>query len=1098
MAAFNRNPRLFTDYEDTGDFGQDELGYGGYGIASLPIQQPITQPVPQPIAQPIYTPPAEQPVAQETAVQQPVFQQPVVQQPALQQPAVQPLVQPAIQQAANPPAQVAAPTPVATPTPMPALDQQKAIDDYFSANPLNIDENAFKNTFGGFDLNGGLKLNPPEEQKRLNELDKIINPLTQQILGQGLTDKWSGEGYGSAEKNAADMAKILAGIGITDIKQFGKVPQYQTAEVQYGVNGQIARQNEDGNYYIMVPGGMDSEGNQTSYAQTVSQADLKPVYGFNKQIDSEGNTAFEAVDPSKVITKDGVPMVQTGETFGNKITGQAVPNTYSERQTGNFFGGTFEGKGNTGYGVQFDAQGNPIFYTQGASSNDLARIMKDLGPIGQIALAAATGGMSLPAQLATNAGIQLLAGGNLGDIVKGTALSYLGGQAGNLISGSSGITDLLGKTGSDIAARATQQYVGSGGKADLGQSLLGSAISSGVNNVVGELPGLDSLSATDRNLTSNLISAVATGTPIEQAIQNAFVGKASSEARNAVAEARNATPAPQTYEDLMAGIEPKMSSTTTPDTGPSNDDILKQIGYEPEPTTVEPEPSNVSELLRSLQPYAEPTQEGRTLPQERPQITQEPIPTEIPINVDKLLGQLPSQEQTTPVADNLINKAVTDTLGTKTETAAEPATEKGKAMDDIDWSQIFGDYGDAGKGSSSLADELAKAGTSGNASSIFSGDGGIDLSALATNFGDEDQAAPPSNLDLGKIIYNDTGNPETTWEQFYKSGMQEGLDESNLINLSPEERARYEKMKSGDTQDYDALAAYLRERPQDMSGPDADKYFDEFNKNFNPAGGFGSQYQTVGTNRVMINDDGTATILDPTTGQSSYLTPAQTAALIKNGTLNSQSSGYIGATGGKGTTPGGAKASTAAKTAAKTGTSSGTSPGTNNTGLIMALMAMMAMMNNKGGGSSSAASVIPALSANRSQLPYAPTGRPGAGGQNYFSPTTYTAKAAEGGLMGLAGGGMSDLGGYSDGGRLLKGPGDGVSDSIPATIGGKQPARLATGEFVVPARIVSELGNGSTEAGAKKLYAMMDRVQKARRKTKNVAADTKAHKYLPA
>ena len=172
--------------------------------------------------------------------------------------------------------------------------------------------------------------------------------------------------------------------------------------------------------------------------------------------------------------------------------------------------------------------------------------------------------------------------------------------------------------------------------------------------------------------------------------------------------------------------------------------------------------------------------------------------------------------------------------------------------------------------------------------------------------------------------------------------------------------------------------------------------------------------------------------------------------------------------------------------------------GANNTQMLMALMAMMAMMNNKGGGGSSASSVIPALSANRSQLPYAPTGRPGAGGQNYFSPTTYTPKAAEGGLMGLAGGGMSDLGGYSDGGRLLKGPGDGVSDSIPATIGGKQPARLATGEFVVPARIVSELGNGSTEAGAKKLYAMMDRVQKARRKTKNVAADTKAHKYLPA
>ena len=94
--------------------------------------------------------------------------------------------------------------------------------------------------------------------------------------------------------------------------------------------------------------------------------------------------------------------------------------------------------------------------------------------------------------------------------------------------------------------------------------------------------------------------------------------------------------------------------------------------------------------------------------------------------------------------------------------------------------------------------------------------------------------------------------------------------------------------------------------------------------------------------------------------------------------------------------------------------------------------------------------------------------------------------------------GQYNLGSYSDGGRLLKGPGDGVSDSIPAIIGRKQPARLATGEFVIPARIVSELGNGSTEAGAKRLYEMMKRVQQTRRKTKNVAANTNAAKYLPA
>lgn len=106
-----------------------------------------------------------------------------------------------------------------------------------------------------------------------------------------------------------------------------------------------------------------------------------------------------------------------------------------------------------------------------------------------------------------------------------------------------------------------------------------------------------------------------------------------------------------------------------------------------------------------------------------------------------------------------------------------------------------------------------------------------------------------------------------------------------------------------------------------------------------------------------------------------------------------------------------------------------------------------------------------------------------------------------GGIAALSGGGMYNLGSYSDGGRLLRGPGDGVSDDIPATIGQNQPARLADGEFVVPARIVSELGNGSTEAGARKLYAMMDRVQKSRSKTvgkDKVAANSRADKYLPA
>jgi hypothetical protein len=98
----------------------------------------------------------------------------------------------------------------------------------------------------------------------------------------------------------------------------------------------------------------------------------------------------------------------------------------------------------------------------------------------------------------------------------------------------------------------------------------------------------------------------------------------------------------------------------------------------------------------------------------------------------------------------------------------------------------------------------------------------------------------------------------------------------------------------------------------------------------------------------------------------------------------------------------------------------------------------------------------------------------------------------------MARGGIAQLGSYSDGGRMLKGPGDGMSDHIPGVIAGKQPARLADGEFVVPADVVSHLGNGSTDAGAKRLYAMMDTVRKARTGTKKQGKQIKAEKYLPA
>jgi hypothetical protein len=108
-----------------------------------------------------------------------------------------------------------------------------------------------------------------------------------------------------------------------------------------------------------------------------------------------------------------------------------------------------------------------------------------------------------------------------------------------------------------------------------------------------------------------------------------------------------------------------------------------------------------------------------------------------------------------------------------------------------------------------------------------------------------------------------------------------------------------------------------------------------------------------------------------------------------------------------------------------------------------------------------------------------------------------------GGLMQLAGGGMS----YMEAGgttgptgapRDVTGTGDGMSDSVPASIEGVQEARLADGEFVIPADVVADIGNGSSDAGSKKLYDMMDRVRKARHGTTEQPPEIKAERLMPA
>jgi hypothetical protein len=183
-----------------------------------------------------------------------------------------------------------------------------------------------------------------------------------------------------------DMAKNLVAAGITDIRQVGEVPVYSDVqEIGKTYNGQqvITTTNDEGKTvsYVRQPTGEYEYNYETGENRPVTKfvpvppnAKLESVYG-----QYDGYDTVTPVDQSKVKKdKNGKMVAQTGTVAGNKTTGEPLSkaSNYAERTGGNSWSGTFAGKGNTGYNVQFK-DGNPIFYTSGASSSD----MVDLAPV---------------------------------------------------------------------------------------------------------------------------------------------------------------------------------------------------------------------------------------------------------------------------------------------------------------------------------------------------------------------------------------------------------------------------------------------------------------------------------------------------------------------------------------------------------------------------------------------------------------------------------------------------------------------------------------------------------------------------------------------
>jgi len=284
-----------------------------------------------------------------------------------------------------------------------------------------------------------------------------VTNLKQQILSQNTTDKWTGEGFGSAEANAEAMAKRLADAGITDIKQFGKVDKYEPVQViGESYNGQRVFTRTDENTgqpisYLVKPSGQyDQDGNETStIVEVPKDAKLEPVYGQYTDYGGEYGGSYTAIDPSKVVVRDGVPSTVTGQTFGNKVTGQAIESGSGrwQNQGGEgLFSGTGEGKGNTAFRAEFAPDGTPIFYTTQGSSSDLSKGLMTALSLAAGYFAPGVGNALLGAganQIAAGAlGGSLLGGGLAAvtgqDVLKGALTGGIGGAVAGYFSPSTG------------------------------------------------------------------------------------------------------------------------------------------------------------------------------------------------------------------------------------------------------------------------------------------------------------------------------------------------------------------------------------------------------------------------------------------------------------------------------------------------------------------------------------------------------------------------------------------------------------------------------------------------------------------------------------
>jgi len=477
-----------------------------------------------------------------------------------------------------------------------------------------------------------MQADAPMPEVKAKPSNAVIDKLANQILGQGTTSQWTGQGMGSAEANARDMGKILASIGITDINQFGLIDKPYDAQVNPNGRG----------------GFVDMQGNPVDPSTVTAE-----------QISGEAGT--DTIYTTKTTTK----------AYGNKETGQEVPMTYSERQTGNAWGGTFEGSGNTGYRVQFTPDGKPLFYTTGASSSDVAFyapiIAAALTPILGPAASALLGPAA--STLATSALTGALVGGGTaalteGDILKGALLGGAGGALTGYLAGG----DLANVSPAEINAASDAASK----MADAGLSI------PEINNqleIAGYKPAAIASALED---AANIISAPpVTIPPIETAVQPSITQPvatietvAAPTVTPSVNEVINAIVAQQPTQQPVENVQVNAPAVTPTPT--INEIISAIVNQEPIVTPVpEPTPSNAvitnypTETVQVTAPSVTPTPTINEIIAaiNPPAVTANPY---IQPNIEVVGQQAPAQ--VAPEVVNAVNAAIQANVTSPVET----------------------------------------------------------------------------------------------------------------------------------------------------------------------------------------------------------------------------------------------------------------------------------------------------------------------------------------------------------------------------------------------------------------------------------------------